>query len=57
MREVAASALGRLGPAAQEAIPALIKLLEDPDPGIRRAAAAALRQVKAEATDAVQAEP
>ena len=47
----AARALGKLAPAAQAAIPDLLACLEDPDDGLREAAARALGELKA--TEAV----
>ncbi|MDD4266751.1 MAG: HEAT repeat domain-containing protein [Pirellulales bacterium] len=45
VRRTAARGLGRLGRAAREAEPALLRAASDPDPTVRGAAAAALRQI------------
>jgi HEAT repeat protein len=45
VRKRAALALGRVGPEAREAIPALEKLLSDPDRGVQDAAAHALEAI------------
>lgn len=45
-REQAARALGRIGPAASAAIPALTRALQDPHPWVQKEAAAALAQVE-----------
>jgi HEAT repeat protein len=44
---VAARALGTIGPAAGEAVPALEKLLTDDHQEVRQAAADALKKIKA----------
>jgi len=51
----AAKALGEFGPAAQKAVPALIKTLLHPDQFVRASAAAALGQIGPAAKDAVPA--
>ena len=43
----ATRAVGKLGPSASEAIPVLLELLEDPDYGLREAAARSLGELKA----------
>ena len=43
----ATRAVGKLGPSASEAIPVLLELLEDPDYGLREAAARSLGEMKA----------
>ena len=43
-REIAASALGSIGPGDKAAVPALIQALKDRDKDVRRAAARALRK-------------
>ncbi len=43
---LAAHGLGRVGPAAASAVPALKKALKDPDFDVRKEAEAALRRVK-----------
>lgn len=57
IREHAAEALARVGPAAKGAIPALVTLLQDTksDDGVRGAAARALAAVGPDAADAVPA--
>ena len=45
----ATRAVGKLGPSASEAIPVLLELLEDPDYGLREAAARSLGELKAKA--------
>jgi HEAT repeat protein len=45
VRVEAASTLGMIGPEANEAIPALEKLSDDPDPDVREAAAEAIKQI------------
>ena len=57
VRRNAASALGGLGPAAQDAVPALTELLKDPEGDVRRDTAWALSQLEVAAKDAVEAEP
>ena len=42
-----------MGPAAQDAVPELVRLLKDPDAAVRRAAAEALGQIGPAAKDAV----
>jgi hypothetical protein len=51
-RKHAADTLGRLGPAAKDAVPGLAGLLEDPDPAVRRSAARALGLIGVGAKDA-----
>ena len=46
-RRHAAETLGEIGPAAKDAVPDLVKLLDDPDEGVRRAAASALGRNRA----------
>jgi HEAT repeat protein len=55
VRQAAATVLGRLGPAARDAVPVLAQGLADPDPPFRRAAAQALGQIGAPAADALAA--
>ena len=45
VRSVAAEALGAIGNRAKDAVPALKKALNDPDPGVRGAAAEALQRI------------
>src|SRR5262249_19615942 len=45
VRRGAAEGLGKLGAAAREAVPALVKALKDPDEPVRDAAAAALQAI------------
>lgn len=45
----ATRAVGKLGPSAREAIPTLLELLDDPDYGLREAAARSLGELKAKA--------
>jgi HEAT repeat protein len=52
VRRNAAAALGRIGPAAKDAVPELVKLLNDPDTGVRWAAVIALGSVEPGAKDA-----
>jgi HEAT repeat protein len=54
-RRLAAHALAEIGPAAREAVPALIEALRDPESFVRVWAAAALARVQAESPDAVPA--
>ena len=51
-RRLAAHALGEIGPAAREAVPALIEALRDPESFVRVWAAAALARVQPENPDA-----
>ncbi len=48
IRFAAASALGRIGPAAKEALPALWPLLHDEDPIVRDAAREAIKKIELE---------
>jgi len=57
VRGNAAHALGRIGPAAKDAVPELAKLLKDPITDVREVAASALSKIKAGAKDAVKDEP
>jgi HEAT repeat protein len=50
MREVTIDALGRIGAAA---VPALVEVLADPNPVVRRRAAQALARIGPDARDAV----
>ena len=52
-RRLAAHALAEIGPAASEAVPALIEALRDPESFVRVWAAAALARVQPENPDAV----
>lgn len=52
-RHNALTALGDLGPLAKEAVPALQKLLQDPDTAIRDGAARTLKKIDAEAAKKV----
>ena len=54
-RRLAAHALGEIGPAAREAVPALIEALRDPESFVRVWAAAALARVQPENPDAISA--
>ena len=54
-RRLAAYALGEVGPAAREAVPALIEALLDPASFVRVWAAAALARVQPENPDAIRA--
>jgi HEAT repeat protein len=45
VRSVAAEALGAIGSRATDAVPALQKALNDPDPDVRSAVAAALQRI------------
>src|SRR3954465_7879732 len=45
--------LGKIGPAARDAVPELARLLNDPDKGVRAAAASALGRIGPAARDAV----
>jgi HEAT repeat protein len=47
-------ALGEIGPAAEQATPALLKALTDPDTSVRKAAREALEQISPKATAANQ---
>src|SRR5262249_59387378 len=49
----AANLLGRLGPAAKDAVPALAKALAHPEPAVHDEASAALRQIGAPAVPAL----
>jgi HEAT repeat protein len=53
VRAAAANALGRMGPAAKIAVPALLAALKDKEPGPRAAAAQAVGLVQAEPEDAM----
>ncbi|MFQ5796483.1 MAG: HEAT repeat domain-containing protein [Candidatus Bipolaricaulia bacterium] len=48
MRQDAAFALGKIGPAAKDAIPALIEAVQDPDAEVRSAAVEALKKIRGE---------
>src|SRR5205085_4604058 len=54
-RQAAATALGQIGPAAREAVPALTPLLRDPDGDVRSAAFQALGRIGPAAAAAVPA--
>jgi len=54
-RRLAAHALAEIGPAAREAVPALIEALRDPESFVRVWAAAALARVQPENPDAIVA--
>jgi HEAT repeat protein len=54
-RRLAAHALAEIGPAAREAVPALIEALRDPESFVRVWAAAALARVQRENPDAIPA--
>ena len=54
-RRLAAHALAEIGPAAREAVPALIEALRDPESFVRVWAAAALARVQLENPDAIPA--
>jgi HEAT repeat protein len=54
-RRLAAHALAEIGPAAREAVPALIEALRDPESFVRVWAAAALARVQPENPDAIPA--
>jgi HEAT repeat protein len=54
-RRLASHALAEIGPAAQEAVPALIEALRDPESFVRLWAAAALARVQPENPDAIPA--
>jgi hypothetical protein len=45
MRYYAATALGKIGPGARDAVPALHRALNDPSPAVREEAAKALYQI------------
>jgi HEAT repeat protein len=53
IHHASATVLGRLGPAARDAVPTLIAAADDADAGVREAAVRALGRVGADATDAV----
>jgi HEAT repeat protein len=55
VRKAVATALGRMDPDPQEAVPVLSKALKDKDAGVRAAAATSLGQLGADAKDAVPA--
>jgi len=46
VRRWAAEMIGRLGPAAFDAVPALVKALEDPDPAVRQEAEKSIRRLQ-----------
>ncbi len=50
-RTAAVEALGEIGPAARDAVPALKKALYDADDGVRREAADALKRIEAKPGD------
>src|SRR5262245_50635651 len=54
-RRLAAHALAEIGPAAREAVPALIEPLRDPESFVRVWAAAALARIQPENPDAIPA--
>ena len=54
-RRLAAHALAEIGPAAREAVPALIEALQDPESFVRVWAAAALARIQPENIDAIPA--
>ena len=54
-RRLASHALAEIGPAAREAVPALIEALRDPESFVRLWAAAALSRVQPENPDAIPA--
>jgi len=54
-RRLAAHALAEMGPAAREAVPALIEVLRDPENFVRVWAAAALARVQPENPEAISA--
>ncbi len=54
-REGAAKALGNIGPDAKEAVPALIKALENDESDVRKAAAEALGNIGPDAKEAISA--
>jgi HEAT repeat protein len=54
-RRLAAHALAEIGPAAREAVPALIEALQDPESFVRVWAAAALARVEPENPDTIPA--
>jgi HEAT repeat protein len=49
-RRAVIETLGRFGPRGKAAIPALVKLLQDPDPGVRALAALSLRPIRMDFT-------
>ena len=55
VRRSAADALGKIGPPAAEAVPALAAALHDPDEDVRRSAADALGKIGPAAAEAVPA--
>ena len=54
-RRLATHALAEIGPAAREAVPALIEVLRDPESFVRVWAAAALARIQPENADAIPA--
>src|SRR5262252_10913990 len=54
-RRLASHALAEIGPAAREAVPALVEVLRDPESFVRVWAAAALARVQPENADAIPA--
>jgi HEAT repeat protein len=54
-RRLAAHALAEIGPAAREAVPALIEAVQDPESFVRVWAAAALARVEPENVNAISA--
>lgn len=57
MRGGGAWILGKLGPDAREAVPALTRALQDPHPAVRSRAAAALKQIRGEPVQARRPPP
>ena len=55
MRRAATEALGNIGPAAQDAVPALIATLKDHDAEVRRGATEALEKINPAAAHAARA--
>jgi len=57
MRSGSAWILGKLGPEARDAVPALTRALQDPHPAVRSRAAVSLKQIRGEPVEARRPSP